>query len=77
MKLEIRYNHTSTQIAESYAEAMRQVRTEAIYTIRGRWAADEMVSVEADDGTYIYATQEDADRDETGARAFAVICSPE
>ena len=64
-------------MAESYAEAMQQVRTEAIHTIGGRWAADEMVSVEADDGIYVYATQEDADRDDTGARAFAVICSPE
>jgi hypothetical protein len=77
MKLEIRYNHTSTATANSYAEALEQVRTEAIYTIKGKFAADEMVSVKVDDGTYIYATQEDADRDDTGARAFAVICSPD
>lgn len=34
---------------------------------------DDMVAVRTDDGTYCYRTQEDADKDDTGAAAPAVV----
>lgn len=74
MKYIIRYNHTSAQTADSRDEAMKLVRTEAQYSIRGRY---ELVLLEVDDGTYIYPDQEAFDRDQTGAHAFAVISDSE
>lgn len=71
MQLEIRYNHRSSQTADSYAAALDKVRSEMLPQ------KDAPVEIKCDDGTYIYRNQADADRDDTGARAFAVICSPE
>lgn len=69
----IRYNHTSAQTADSYESALALVRTQAIHTQRRASAAHELVAIDVDDGTYIYLSQADADRDQTGERAFAVI----
>lgn len=49
---------------EGRADAMRLVR-EAI--------ADDVVTVDAGDATYVYRTQADADADGTGADALAVL----
>lgn len=70
-KYQIRYNSRSSQTATSYASALDLVRTEMLPQ------KSAPVEIKADDGTYIYRDQEDADRDDTGARAFAVICGPE
>lgn len=69
-KYQIRYNHTSTQTADSYAAALDMVRTQMLPQ------KSAPVEITMPDGTYIYRTQEDADRDDTGARAYAVICAP-
>lgn len=58
--------------AESKAEAKSKVRTEAGRML-GIAHEDDVVFVSCDDGTYGYLSQEDADSDDTGARAFAVI----
>lgn len=71
MTLEIRYNHRSTQTADSYAAALDKVRAEMLPQ------KEAPVEIKCDDGTYIYRDQDAADRDDTGARAFAVICQPE
>jgi hypothetical protein len=49
---------------EDRADALRIVR-ESI--------GEDMVAVRTEDGTYCYRTQEDADADETGASADAVV----
>ena len=67
---QIRYNHRSTQTADSYAAALDMVRTEMLPS------KETPVEIAVEDGTYIYRNQEDADRDDTGARAYAVICAP-
>lgn len=69
--IQIRYNHRSTQTADSYAAALDKVRAEMLPFVGAP------VEIKCDDGTYIYRDQEAADRDDTGARAFAVICQPE
>jgi len=71
MKLEIRYNHRSTQTAENHSAALDLVRAEMLPQ------QSEPVKITCDDGTYIYRDQASADSDDTGARAFAVICAPE
>lgn len=71
MSLEIRYNHRSTQTADSYAAALAKVRTEMLPQ------KNAPVEIKCDDGTYIYRDQDSADADDTGAAAFAVICQPE
>ena len=69
----IRYNHTSAETASSMTAALAAVRREMIHTQRTKHGANNMVTVSADDGTYCYLDQADADRDQTGASAFAVI----
>lgn len=71
MTLEIGYNHRSSQTADSYAAALDKVRSAMLPQ------KDAPVEIKCDDGTYIYRNQADADRDDTGARAFAVICQRE
>ena len=58
--------------AEGKAEAKDKVRTEAGRMLGGA-REDEVVFVSAEDGTYAYLSQGEADADETGASAFAVI----
>lgn len=67
----IRYNHRSSQTAGSYEEALDLVRTAMLP------GGDKLVQIEAGDGVYVYRDQEDADRDDTGARAFSVISEEE
>ena len=71
MNYQIRYNHRSTETAEDYATALDMVRSEMLPQ------KEEPIEIKCDDGTYIYRDQEDADRDDTGARAFACICTPQ
>ncbi len=54
--------------ADSRDDAMRIVR-ESI--------GEDVVTVRADGGTYCYRTQEDADADDTGAAADAVVTREE
>ena len=69
MNYQIRYQHTSWSSAPTKQEALERVRLEA--------RAPKLHTIEVPDGTYCYKSQEDMDRDDTGARAFAVICGPE
>ena len=69
MKYEIRYQHTAWGKAPSYDAALRDVRRE------GRVARLHVVV--CPDGAYCYRSQADKDRDDTGERAFAVICRDE
>lgn len=55
--------------ADSSSDAKSKVRTEA-----GRMLGeDDVVFIACEDGIYAYLSQEDADADQTGASAFAVI----
>jgi hypothetical protein len=65
----ISYNHRSTETATSKDQALQMVRAEA--------RVSRLALAETSDGIYCYASQEDKDRDDTGARAFAVICTAE
>lgn len=56
-----------TVYTDSRADAVRLVRE----------SLDEPVAVRCDEATYYYATQEDADRDESGANAAAVVSRAE
>lgn len=69
MKYQIRYKHTSWDQANSIAEAKRAVR------IEGR--VKRLYTAEVPDGIYCYLSLEDLKRDNTGERAFAVICRPD
>lgn len=62
--------------AESVADAKAKVRIEAGRMLGGA-SEDDVVFVSAEDGRYAYLSQEEADSDETGANAFAVIESEE
>ena len=73
MNMKITYSHRSTETAESIDSARNHVRTSLIQSYRSADAAAQMVEVETDDGIYIYASQVDADRDDTGANAYALI----
>ncbi len=68
-KWEIRYNHRSTETATSKAVALNIARWEN--------GGKALSVVEVPDGIYCYRTKEDMRRDDTGARAFAVICPAE
>lgn len=69
----IRYNHTQEDVATSKAAALQIVADKAVQVRGSKTAAKDLVAVEVDDGTYVYLDQASADRDDTGARAFAVI----
>jgi len=51
-------------------------RTDALRIVRES-IGDDMVAIRADDGTYCYRLQEDADADDTGASAAAVVSRAE
>lgn len=67
-KYQIRYNHTSSVTADSKAAALRTVRREA--------GVSRLALADVPDGLYCYRTAADKAADDTGARAFAVICGP-
>jgi hypothetical protein len=71
--MNIRYNHTSSENAASMSQAMDKVKTQAIRARGTATAFDSAVHVDAEDGRYIYLSQEEMDKDDTGARAFACI----
>lgn len=73
MNIKITYSHRSAQTTDSIDSARSHVRTALIQSYRSADAADEMVEVNTDDGIYCYASQADADRDDTGANAYALI----
>ncbi len=73
MSVKISYNHRSAEIVDSVDTALDHVRTAMIHSACSASAADEMVEIETDDGVYCYYDQDAADRDQTGARAFALI----
>lgn len=67
-KYQIRYQHTSWTSADSKDAAIRAVRAEA--------RVSRLYTADVPDGIYCYKSQADKDADDTGARAFAVICGP-
>lgn len=58
--------------ADTLTDAKSKVRTEAGRMMGGN-PGNDVVFIRADDGVYAYLDQEDADHDEAGANAFAVI----
>jgi hypothetical protein len=73
MSIKISYNHRSAETVETVEIARNHVRTALIQSYGTKDAAGEMVEVSTDDGIYCYASQADADRDDTGANAYALI----
>ena len=71
----VRYNHTGTIFSENMTSAKTAVREEAARVQGNADAASAVVFVLADDGIYAYLRQDEADADDTGATAFAVISS--
>jgi predicted outer membrane protein len=71
--MKIAYSHRSAQHADSIEAARANVRTALIQSYGSASAAEEMVEISTDDGIYCYASQADADRDDTGANAYALI----
>ena len=67
-KYQIRYNHTSSTTAASKAAALAAVKSEA--------RVSRLYTADVPDGLYRYASQAAKDADDTGARAYAVICGP-
>lgn len=67
-KYQIRYQHTSWDSADSKSEALRKVRLEA--------RVSRLAIASVPDGDYCYKAVADKNADDTGASAFAVICSP-
>lgn len=68
-KYQIRYQHTSWAGADTKAAAINAVKAE------GR--VSRLYTADVPDGLYCYKSQADKDADDTGARAFAVICGPD
>ena len=71
--MHIRYNHRSTQLADTQPQALDLIRTEAIHVKGDARVFDLYVRISCEDGDYVYLSQADADLDEDGSRAFAVI----
>lgn len=67
----IRYNHTSSTSATSKRVALRIVRREMRHMGWGQLGKRRYIV--CDDGIYCYMSAADANRDTTGAQAFAVI----
>ena len=67
-KYQIRYQHTSWAKSDTRDAAIRHVKGEA--------RQNRLFYADTPDGLYCYKSKADKDRDETGARAFAVICRP-
>ena len=66
MKIEIRYRGKSTEEKPSQAAAIRAVKAQGLH-----WR------VATPDGIYCYADRAAMLRDDSGASADAVICTPE
>ena len=64
----IRYAHTSPGCATSRRGAMQMVRLEA--------GVSRLAIAICTDGTYLWRSQADKEKDDTGANAFAVVSSP-
>lgn len=73
MSYKITYNHRSAETVDNVTIACQHVRSALIQSYRSADAATKMVEVNIDDGIYCYASQTDADRDDTGANAYALI----
>jgi len=73
----IRYHHTGPQRATSTIEAIDLVRDEAMRVVWSAEARKSLFVVRAEDGHYCYLTKDNADADDSGASAFAVIESEE
>lgn len=73
----VRYHHTGPRKATSTSDAIELVRDEAVRVVGSAEARKSLFVVRADDGHYCYLTQADADADDSGASAFAVIESEE
>lgn len=67
-KYQIRYQHTSWAAATSKEAAIQAVKQEA--------RVSRLYTADTPDGLYCYRSAADKGRDDTGARAFAVICGP-
>ena len=67
-KYQIRYQHTAWTSAASLDAAKRAVKSE------GR--VSRLYYADCADGIYCYLSKEAKDADDTGARAYAVICGP-
>ena len=67
-KYRIRYQHTSAQEAGS--------KRAALMAVRAMMGQRRVFAVSVPDGTYCYRTPADRTQDDSGARAYAVICSP-
>lgn len=65
----IRFNDLTSH-ADSLADAHHQIRE---YALRASQSPADVAFVRLDDGIYAYWNQTDADADDTGTRAFAVI----
>ena len=76
----INYNHTSSEVAETYEDALELVREQALYVEGGKWApvsaVDNLIVVRCDEADYVYLSDEDADNDDDGSRAFACVATP-
>lgn len=73
----VRYSHTGPQRANTADGALDLVRDEAMRVVGSTEARSDVCVVRAEDGYYCYLTEGDADADNSGASAFAVIESEE
>lgn len=73
MTYEIRAGHLDSTLDACRARTGHPTRDAAMAALANVLRGD-LVAVRADDGTYVYASQEAADRDQDGSRAMAVIC---
>lgn len=67
-KYQIRYQHTSWAGADSRDAAIAAVKNEA--------RQNSLYYAQTPDGLYCYRSRADKLADDTGARAYAVICGP-
>lgn len=67
-KYQIRYQHTSWERADSREAAIAAVKAEA--------RQNRLFYADVPDGLYCYLSRADKLADDTGARAYAVICGP-
>lgn len=67
----IRYQHAGPQRADTLRDALALVNRSVLHVLGMSYVTP--VVVRAEDGRYCYLSQADADADETGETAFAVI----
>ena len=73
MRYRIHYTHTGPATAATMAAARDEIRDEAMRVAGRTTARAEVVFVPTEDGIYAYTSQADADADDDGTRALAVI----